>query len=711
MRQVAQRHRDGAISVIDVPAPTLRPGWLLVANRYSLISAGTERTKIVTGQKNLAQKARARPDLVRKTIEKARVEGISTAVGVARDRLAALAPMGYSSAGVALEVGAGVDGLAPGDRVACGGGGWANHAEIVTVPRALTIPVPEGVALDDAAYATVGAVALHGVRRCEPGIGEWVGVIGLGLVGQLTARILGAAGCRVVGIDVDVAAVELARSASELVFQRADERLEHEVRSATNGLGLDAVILCASSRSPDPLELAVRLARNRGRMIVVGETRIDVDRAAMYEKELELRLSRSYGPGRYDRDYEVRGRELAAEYVRWTEQRNMLAFLELVATGRISPRDLTTHRFPVERAPEAYAALTEHHGPRAFGVLLEYQGPIVEAPARPVRLRPGAAKRAGVALIGAGSYARATLIPALTGAGASLVSVASATGLTAQDVARRFGFERAARSVDDVLDDESVEAVVIATRHASHARLTADALRAGKAVFVEKPLALTAAELHEVTSALSADSILMVGFNRRFAPLVERMQSVLGNRADLVISIRVNAGSLPDEHWLHDPEEGGGRLLGEGCHFVDLLTLLAGSPALSAHAVAVPQPGRPIECSDSFTGHIRYGRAVGSLVYSGSGDARLHKERIEVIGGGVAAVLDDFRRLDVYRGGRRSTWKTGQDKGHRAEIVRFVAAARREVEPPAVESYLDATRLTLALAASLRSGEQVDLAG
>jgi predicted dehydrogenase/threonine dehydrogenase-like Zn-dependent dehydrogenase len=711
VKQVAQRPRDGAISVVEVPPPALRPGWVLVANRYSLISAGTERTKIVTGQKSLAQKARGRPDLVRKTIERARIEGISTALGVVRDRLAALAPMGYSSAGVVLEVGAGVEGLAPGDRVACGGGGWANHASVVAVPRLLAAPVPGGAPLEDAAYVTLGAIALHGVRRCDIGIGEWIGVIGLGLVGQLAVRILKAGGCSVVGIDLDPAAVDLAGSSADIVFQRSDQRLEREVRAATNGLCLDAVMLCASSGSPDPLELAVRLTRNRGRLVVVGETRIDVDRALMYEKELELRMSRSYGPGRYDRDYEERGRELAPEYVRWTEQRNMLAFLELVATGRISPSELTTHRFPVEAAADAYAALTEAHDQRAFGVLLEYPEPIAAPSPRPARMRSRGRKGQGVALIGPGAYARATLIPALKEAGASLAAVASASGLTAEDVAARFGFARAARSMDDVLGDESIGAVVIATRHASHARLTTDALRAGKAVFVEKPLALTAEGLDEVTSALSSNSTLMVGFNRRFAPLVERMQSAFGNRTQLTISIRVNAGSLPDDHWLQDPEEGGGRLLGEGCHFVDLLTLLAGSPALSGHAVAVPHPGRPIDCSDNFTAHIRYPRAVGSIVYAGSGDSRLPKERIEVFGGGVAAVLDDFRRLHVYSAGRRRTWKSAQDKGHRAQIVRFVAAARGEVEPPAVESYLDATRLTLALAASLRSGEPFELTG
>ena len=709
MKQVAQRPKDGAISVVDVPAPALRPGWVLVANRFSLISAGTERTKIVTGEKNLVQKARERPDLVKKVVDKARVEGVRAAVDAARDRLSALAPIGYSCAGLVVEVGEGVDGLAPGDRVACGGGGWANHAEAVAVPQNLVVPVPSGVRLDDATYATVGAIALHGVRQADAGIGEWVGVIGLGLVGQLAARVLRASGCNVVGVDLDHAAVELARTAGVLAYTRDDAELSEAVRAHTSGLGLDAVLLCASSASPDPLELAVELARDGGRIVVVGETTIAVERAPMYEKELELRMSRSYGPGRYDRDYEERGRDLPAGYVRWTEQRNMQAFLDLVASGRVAPGDLTTHSFLVDDAPDAYRLLTEPGDERPFGVLLEYTAEpdvLRSQPPRPAAKRADAGTP-GVALIGAGAFARATLIPALKDAGASLVAVASGGGLSAADVATRFGFERVASSIEEILEDAAVGAVVVATRHGSHAHLAAAALRAGKAVFVEKPLALTLEQLAEIEAALTPESALMVGFNRRFAPLVERLQTELGPRGDLVLSMRVNAGPLPDDHWLHDPEDGGGRLLGEGCHFVDLLATLAGSRAISAHAVAVPQAGRPIECSDSFTADLRFDGAVASLVYSGGGDPHLPKERLEAFGGGVAAVLDDFRVLTVHRNGKNRSWKSAQDKGHRAEIARFVAVARGEAEPPSAASYLDSTRITLALVESLRSGNTV----
>jgi predicted dehydrogenase/threonine dehydrogenase-like Zn-dependent dehydrogenase len=707
MKQVAQNPRVGDVYVVDVPPPALRHGYVLVVARCSLISAGTERSKLELAEKSLLQKARARPDLVQKVVERARSDGIRSAVEAARDRLAALAPIGYSAAGVVLEVGEGVEGLAPGVRVACGGEG-ANHAEIISVPKNLVARVAEGVSFEDAAYATVGAIALHGVRQADVRIGEWVGVVGLGLVGQLTARLLRASGCNVVGIDLDVAAVELARAAGAHAYVRDDAGLSRSVRSRTDGLGLDAVLLCASSAASDPLELAVELSRDRGRIVVVGETTIAVDRAPMYAKELEVRMSRSYGPGRYDREYEERGRDLPPGYVRWTEQRNMQAFLDLVAAGMLAPRELTTDRFAIDDATDAYRLLTEPAKERTFGVLLEYAArpDALQTPQRP-RVWNSPESRTRVGLIGAGAFARRTLIPALRDAGASLVAVASGNGLTAGDIATRYGFERPVGSVDEILGDESIGAVVVATRHGTHAELAAAALNADKAVLVEKPLALSGEQLAEVESALTAESVLMVGFNRRFAPLIERLQMELVRSGDLVLSMRVNAGPLPDDHWLHDPEDGGGRLLGEGCHFVDLLSALAGTTAISAHAVAVPQPGRPIECSDSFTAHLRFEGAVSSLVYSGSGDARLPKERLEVLGGGIAAVLDDFRELTVHRGGKRKTWKSRHDKGHRAEIARFVAAAKGEVEPPPVESYVNSTRLTLALVQSLRSGEAV----
>jgi predicted dehydrogenase/threonine dehydrogenase-like Zn-dependent dehydrogenase len=716
VRQVAQRPRDGQISVQEVPVPRVAAGSVLVRNRWSLISAGTERNKVELGGKTLAQKARARPDLVTRVVERARVEGVRSTVAVVRERLAALEPIGYSSAGVVLAVGRGVDGMAPGDRVACGGGGWANHAEVVAVPRNLVARVPDSVDLADAAYATVGAIALHGVRRSEATVGELVGVIGLGLVGQLAVRILAAAGCRAIGVDVDPTAVGLARDGGAYAFARDAPGLERAVAAAAGGPGLDAVLVCAAASSSDPLELATRLARDRGRVVVVGDVPIVADRALLYDKELELRLSRSYGPGRYDRDYEQRGRDLPRAYVRWTEQRNMQAFVDLIAAGRLAPGPLTTHRIPIDRADEAYdALLTDAPGGRSFGVLLEYpaarEGDGAGALRRAASGRPHRSSPAspGVGLIGAGSFARSTILPALRRSGAQLVAVASERGLSARDVAARHGFERAASSAEEILADERVHAVVVATRHATHAQLAAEALRCGKAVLVEKPLALDEDELDEVAAAAQeSGGLLMVGFNRRFAPLAARLRAALAAAPGGVLTARVNAGPLPLGHWLHDPDDGGGRLIGEGCHFVDFLADLAGAPPVWAHAVASPQPGRPIECSDSLVADLRFANGtVASLVYAGSGDTRLPKERIEAFGGGVAAVLDDFRRLELYRDGRRRVVRQAQDKGHRAQIACFIAAAAGRGTAPSIATYLASSRATLAIAESLRSGAAV----
>jgi predicted dehydrogenase len=703
MKQVAQRPRDGRIELVEAPLPAARAGWLLVANRYSLISAGTERSKLELGSKSLLGKARARPDLVRKAADKARVEGVRSAVSTARERLDALAPLGYSCAGVVLSVGADVDGFAPGDRVACAGGGWANHAEVVAVPRNLAAHVPGVVSLEDAAYATVGAIAVHAVRQAEASLGESVGVIGLGLVGQLAVRVLDAAGVNAYGVDSDPAAVELAQRSGIRSFRRDDSSLEPALLAATRGIGLDAVLVCAASTSSDPLALAAQLARDRGRLVVVGDVPVRADRALLYEKELELRLSRSYGPGRYDRDYEERGRDLPAGYVRWTEQRNLQAFLDLLSAARLDLSALTTHRFPVERAGEAYAALSSTDE-RSFGVLLEYR---YEEQAQPRHVRPAPTAHASprIGLIGAGSFARGTLLPALRAEDAELAAVATEGGLSAADVAARFGFGRAAASVDEILADDAIDAVVIATPHAQHAALTASALRAGKAVFVEKPLALSDAELAEVEAALSPGTLLMVGFNRRFAPLVQRLREELRGIPALALSVRVNAGPLPDDHWLHDPELGGGRLIGEGCHFVDLVAHLAGAPITSVNGAAIPHPDRPVGCSDDIVATVRFDSgSIGTLLYSGSGDARLPKERIEAFGGGIAAVIDDFRRLEIFRDGKRMVAKSRQDKGHRAEIAHFVSVLRGTAVAPDPATYLASSRATLALAESLRTG-------
>jgi predicted dehydrogenase len=696
--------------VVDAPAPAVRDGWVLVANACSLISAGTERSKLELAAKSLPAKARARPDLTKKVLERARASGIRSTVAAVRERLESLSPLGYSSAGVVEAVGRGVEGVVRGDRVACAGGGWANHAEMIAVPKTLVARVPSGVTFEDAAYATVGAIALHGVRQSEVVVGERVGVIGLGLVGQLALRILLAAGCEGVGIDVDPTAVRLAAETGALALARDDPALESSIAEHTEQLGLDAVLICAGGRSSDPVELAARLARDRGRLVVVGDVVVQADREILYRKELELRLSRSYGPGRYDREYEEGGRDLPAGYVRWTEQRNLQAFLQLVASGRLQLSGLTTHRFSVDDAADAYSVLAGQPGEsRAFGVLLDYRDlperrPLRDRSRQPVPRRD----RVRIGLIGAGSFARRVLLPGLQAGGADLIAVATESGLTAADVASRFGFERTGLA-DEICASDDIDAVVIATRHSTHAALAATALGAGKAVFVEKPLALDWDQLSLVEDALQPSSLLVVGFNRRFAPLTKRFQDEIRTSAECVLLARVNAGPLPRDHWLNDPVEGG-RLIGEGCHFVDLLTHIAGAPAKTVYAAASPEPDLAAELAQSFTATIRCANgAVGSIVYTGNGDASLPKERLEGYSSGVAVVLDDFRQLQIHAGGKKRTIRLRSDRGHRAQLECFLGAVGGMCEPPPIESYLASTRATLALAESLRSGRPVDV--
>lgn len=689
--------------------PGARPGWIIVRNHYSVISAGTERTKIELGKKSLLAKARARPDVVRKTIERARVEGIAATVALARERLAALAPMGYSSAGVIESLGPGVEGFAPGDRVACAGAGWANHATVVSVPKNLVARVPPTVDLSDAAYATIGSIALHGVHQADARLGERIGVIGLGLVGQLTVRILAAAGCSAVGVDVDREAVDLAAKAGARAFLRSTPGLEGIL--LPDGAGLDAVIVCAATDSDDPLNLACQLLRDRGRVVIVGDVPVVASRALLYEKEIELRLSRSYGPGRYDVEYEEHGRDLPVGYVRWTEQRNLQAFVDLVAEGKISPSEVTSHRFSLDEAADAYITATEPGaGPRPFGILLEYPTTETRAVARTTDGRPlprSTGDRIGV--IGAGAFATRAVLPYLAKSGAELVAVASERGLTAADAAARFGFERAA-TADEIIADDGIDAVIIATRHSSHAALSVAALHAGKTVLVEKPLALNRAELEEVCSALTGGGCLMVGFNRRFAPQTREIVDLLAGGPHPIMTIRVNAGRLPDEHWLHDPQVGGGRLVGEGCHFIDLLMHCVGRSAASVHAFASPRGTRALECSDDFVVSVRFhGGGIGTLLYTAEGDSRMAKEQIEAFASGGSLVLDDFRQLTRFAQGRRVVTRIRQDKGHDHQLARFIAVCRGVAERPDPETYVASARTTLAAVESLRSGNAAKL--
>lgn len=668
MRQVTQRLRDGRIEVLDVPAPRIGAEEVLVDVRASLLSAGTERTKVATGRQSLVGKARARPDQVRQVIDKAQRDGLRETVATVRGRLDQPAAIGYSAAGVALEVGDRVRGVAAGDRVACGGE-TAVHSELIAVPGNLCVPLPDGVGFDLGAFATVGSVALHGVRQADVRLGERVAVIGLGLVGQLTGQLLRASGCEVVGIDLDsgLVAQALETGAADAAYQRG--ALDGVLPAPAEGC--DAAIVTAATPSADPVELAARLCRDRGRVVVVGDVGMSVPRAPYYEKELELRLSRSYGPGRYDPDYEQRGLDYPIGYVRWTERRNMGAFVELLVRGSIDVRPLITDRVPIERAEQAYARLVED-GTSPLGLLLQYepndlsQPPAATAPAAPLAASPMA-----VGVIGAGSFAQRVLIPGLQRAGFPLRAVASSAGLSAKAAAERFGFATAS-TVEQLIADPRIGLAAIATRHASHAELAARALRAGKHVFVEKPPALDEAQLEDLREAVrTSGRHLAVGFNRRHAPFARALRDHVRRPGQPIeLLLRVNAGPLPPDHWLHDPADGGGRLLGEGCHFVDFACWVVGALPERV-AAAMPAGGGARASAQRFTVALQFhDGSVATLLYGDAAAPRMGKELYEAHAGGRSGTIDDFRRLTLLGGRRRAGRRVATaDKGHVRQLV------------------------------------------
>ena len=722
MKQVLQNMRSGKTSVEDVPAPAPRPGMALVRTAASLVSAGTERMLVEFAEKSLVGKARSRPDLVRQVLDKARREGLRTTVEAAFNRLDQPMALGYSSAGTIVALGAGMQGFQVGQRVACAGGGYAVHAEMAVVPRNLLAPLPAGVDFESAAFTTLGAIALHGFRLAETQVGERVAVIGLGLLGLLAVQIATASGCRVIGVDLDPRRVALAKRFGAEAVLRA--RAVEAVQAFTANRGADAVLICADTPSADPVELAGAIARDRGRVVATGAVGLTLPRKIYYEKELAFVNSRSYGPGRYDGGYEEGGRDYPPGYVRWTEGRNLEAVVELMASGKLDVRPLITHRFPIEKAAHAYEVITGKKKQAFLGVLLTYPQDVSRAPvsAAPVsRVSLSGTREAGqggavaLGVLGAGNFANAVLLPAIKKQrGVELVGIASVGGLHAQAAGHKFGFAYAASDEEDVLNDPAINTLVILTRHEAHAGLVVKALRAGKHVFVEKPLAIDADGLKKVQAALKkAPGLLTVGFNRRFAPLAVRLNEFLAGRSEpLYMHYRVNAGYIPLDHWTQDPAQGGGRIIGEGCHFIDFLTFLAGAAPLSVTARALPDNGKYRQDNASMTFTFPDG-SLGVVDYLANGDKAFPKERLEVFCGGRVAVLDDFRALELVQNGKRKVVKSAlrQDKGHTGEWSAFVRAIREGGEPPIpYEQLVGVSRATFAALEALRSGQPVEIA-
>jgi len=707
MRQILQNLKTGITELADVPCPSPAPGQLLIRTSRSLISAGTERMLVDFGKAGLIDKARQQPDKVRMVLDKLRTDGVMPTLNAVRNKLDQPLPLGYCNAGVVVELGAGVTGFAVGDRVACNG----KHAEMVSVPVNLCARIPYAVTDEQAAFTVVGAIALQGIRLVQPTLGEVVVVTGLGLIGQIVVQLLRANGCRVLGIDLDPARLDLARDfGAETVNLAGGEDPILAAERFSRGHGVDAVIVTAATRSSEPMHQAALMCRKRGRIVLVGVTGLELSRHDFFKKELSFQVSCSYGPGRYDPSYEEKGQDYPIGYVRWTEQRNFEAVLDTLADGRLDVNRLVSHRFALDHAEAAYQVVGGSEP--SLGILLEYPSPADRSHERlrapRVALHPANGETSStssprVAFIGSGNYASAVLIPAFKSAGASLGAVVSNTGATAVHAGRKHGFVEALTDSSAVFSDPSVDAVVITTRHDSHARLVMQALESGKHVFVEKPICLTLDELADIESvyAGAADRgkhpLVMVGFNRRFAPQVRKMRALLSEfRTPKSFVMTVNAGAIPSDHWTQDPTVGGGRIIGEACHFVDLLRFLAGSSIVSH--VRTRMDG---SIGDTVSLQLTFADgSIGTVHYFANGSKAFPKERLEVFAGGRILQLNNFKRLTGFGWpGFRTMNLWQQDKGQNACAAAFLDAIRRGgVSPIPFAEIVEVSRTTIGAA-------------
>ena len=713
MKQVLQSARTGRIEVADVPTPRVLPGCVLVRIAASLVSAGTERASSEFASKSLLQKAKSRPDLVRDVFAKVRRDGLLSAVSAVRSRLDQPSALGYSSAGTVVQVGEDVRDLKPGDRVACAGANFAVHAEFACVPRLLVARIPSAdVGFDSAAFTTLGAVAVHGVRTADVKLGETVAVIGVGLLGQITVQVLAAAGSRVIAMDLVQSRAELAARTGALAVVTSEAEFRDLCLLHSGGNGIDSVLITAETASSGPVNLASQVVRDRGRVVAVGTVGMELQRKLYYEKEIDFRVSRSYGPGRYDEAYEQKGRDYPIGYVRWTETRNMEAFLQLLADRKLDLGPLITHSFDVENAIAAYDLITGKQPQPYLGVLIRYpdrnsgtENNRLQLVARSHQQSSPRDLRIGV--LGAGNFAQGVLIPAIKrSSNARLIGLCASNGSRARSAADKFKFEFCTAHEDEIYSDPSINTIVIATRHNLHARQIVRALDSGKHVFCEKPLCISEQELEAIREAYGRTNglQLMVGFNRRFAPMARRMKDFLGQSSSpLIMHYRVNAGALPKDHWINDPEQGGGRIIGEVCHFVDFLSFLCGTMPVNLHATGFSSADDQnavisLEFADG---------SLGTIHYACNGDRAFSKERVEAFGGGCVAVLDDFRRLDLTRHGKTKMLRSWlrQDKGHVAEWQAFAESIRNGSPAPIPFDDIAATTLaTIRIAESLCSG-------
>jgi predicted dehydrogenase/threonine dehydrogenase-like Zn-dependent dehydrogenase len=702
LKQILQSLKSGETAIAEVPMPRVGWGRLLISTSHTLVSAGTERMLVEFGKAGWIDKARQQPDKVRTVLDKIKTDGLMPAVEAVFNKLDQPLPLGYCNVGRVVKVGAGETAFAVGDRVVSNG----KHAEVVSVPFNLCAKVPDSVSDEEAAFTVLGAVALQGIRLVQPTLGETVVVTGLGLVGLMTVQLLCAHGCRVLGLDFDPAKLALAKQfGAEVVDLSAGQDPVTIATAYSRGRGVDAVIVTAATSSSEPMHQAALMCRKRGRIVLVGVTGLELSRDDFFKKELTFQVSASYGPGRYDPNYEEKGQDYPVGFVRWTEQRNFEAVLDMMAYGRMDVKPLISHRFPIDKAEMAYE-LVGGSGP-SLGIVLEYPGVEITQEARTVNLGSALSPiscsgsgESGVSFIGSGNYATAVLIPAFKAAGASLRSVASSAGVSGMHAGRKFGFAETTTDTDRLFADPGTTAIVVTTRHNSHARFVKQALLAGKHVYVEKPLCLTQEELATIDSQFSSIAnppIVMVGFNRRFAPHVRRIKQLLeGTRGPKSFVMTVNAGAIPADHWTQDREVGGGRIMGEACHFIDLLRFLAGAPITGWHRVAMDSATQ-----DTVTLQLSFADgSIGTVHYFANGSKAFAKERLEVFAAGRVLQLDNFRKLTGFGWpglSKLNLWR--QDKGQKACAQAFVDAIRGKGPVPIpFNEVIEVSRVSIALA-------------
>lgn len=718
MKILGQTMKDGAVRVFETPEPMIAPGFVRVLTHYSAISPGTEGNKIVTGKMSLIGKARAKPDQVKMVLGMVGQLGLRNTIQKVRDKLDGAQPLGYSLAGEVIEIGPGVDSVKVGDMVACAGGNYANHADQVVVPVNLVCRIPDQVSPEAAAMTTLAAIAMQGLRLSSPTLGETAVVIGLGPIGLMACQLLKANGCRVFAADISADSSARAREVAraDMVAQIGKDPIQSQVMEFTRGQGADLVLICAATASSDPVILAGEICRKKGRVVVVGAVGMDLPRANYYEKEINFSVSCSYGPGRYDPSYEEGGLDYPYGYVRWTEGRNMEAVLDLMASGAFDPLPMVTHRFSLDDAPQAYEMIAARSEPYC-GILVEYDRPSSGSGPKGVEFRAGrpTSGKIGVGFVGAGSFAQTFLLPPFRDhSNTQLTSIFTRTGLTATDVGQRQGFARALATADEVISHEDTRAVVIATRHDQHGPLTLAALRAGRHVFVEKPLCLTLDQLREIyREAVKRDAagnlpLVQVGFNRRFSQAAQHVKRHFGtDPGPLTMHYRVAAGHIPPDHWTQDPIQGGGRILGEVCHFIDLMQFFCGADPVAVSAMCIASGNRDIKVQDNVVINVSFADgSVGNLGYFAEGAKSMPKERVEVHGAGRSAVIDNFQAATLHSGSRK-TRKKCSGKGHAEEVQAFLDGIGKGQAPLSLASQVMTTLATLKILESLSSGRTV----